>query len=88
MWSCHGNRHLVVGEDEAALGPRVDVCAMDDSGGLVRHLVHAEGRLQGVHDIGESPALIVIQIRRNRGVEDDHRGALRCVGEQPRKVDE
>ena len=32
MWSGHGNRHLVVGEDEPAMGSWIHVGAMDDAG--------------------------------------------------------
>ena len=45
MWSGHGNRHPVVGEDEPATRPRVQVDATDDAGSLVRHPVNvADGR--------------------------------------------
>jgi hypothetical protein len=55
---------------------------------LVRNPVHVASSLQGVHDIGESTALLLIQVGRNRGLEDDQCGVQGCVGEQREQVDE
>ena len=71
MWSGHGNRHLVVGEDEPAVGSRIHVGAADDAGRLVRHPVNVSGSLHGAHDIGEPTALFLIQVGKHCGVEDN-----------------
>ena len=75
MWSCHGNRHLVVSEYEPAPRCWIEVGSTNDAGCLVRDPVHAAGSLQRVHDIGESTALSLIQVGQDSGVEDNHRGA-------------
>ena len=86
MWSGHGNRHPVVGEDEPATRPRIQVGATDDAGSFVRHPVNVSGSLHGAHDIGEPVALLLIQIGQHCGVEDNQRRNRGCVREQPGQV--
>jgi hypothetical protein len=88
MWSGHGNRHPIVGEDEPATRPRIQVDAMDDAGSLVRHPVNVANSLHRAHDIGEPTALLLIQVGQHCGVEDNQRRIRGCVREQPGEVDE